>query len=282
MKGRLIFEWLKRKAPAMLSIAASGGVFGVAWLSSRAGRRSAEALKSAEAAKGEKLTKVETLKAAAPLYISTGVACAGTVGCIVGAHLLNRKQNAALAAALMAAGLKYDKYRQKVKGIFGDGADRVVSDSIEEDEKRASCGMPAGDVKMHFIISIEDLDIHFESTLEKVYLAEYLLNRLFCLRSYASVNDLVEIFGLDRVEGYDEFGWEAYIGEACYGYQWIDFYHNFDDDADGMPSCWIEFPFEPHPMDEEENDRYMQTELMPEKLGIGEKREVDASALERR
>lgn len=87
---------------------------------------------------------------------------------------------------------------------------------------------------------------YFESTLEDVAYAMYHFNRNFILKGSASLNDLLRMFTLEEVPYGEDYGWDQYIGEAEYGYKWVDF---VEDEVvlDGDLECvCIYLPFEAH------------------------------------
>ena len=84
-------------------------------------------------------------------------------------------------------------------------------------------------------------------TFKEVIEAEYHLNRNFVLRGYTDVDELHDFLGMNRLpfEKGKELGWSMYMGEAYYGYDWIDFYHKEMKGADGRQYFIIETPFPP-------------------------------------
>ena len=88
-------------------------------------------------------------------------------------------------------------------------------------------------------------------TMEQVARAEYCLNRNFVLRGYVTFNEFLHFLGLDDLsEKGEHIGWESYIGEAFYGYQWIDFDHIHRISDEGFRVCDIQMPFPPHSLDD--------------------------------
>lgn len=69
-----------------------------------------------------KLTFWESVKAAAPAYVKTGVAVVLTIACVVGSHVMSIRQMGDLAAAYNVAQMansKWEKYSDKVKEELG-------------------------------------------------------------------------------------------------------------------------------------------------------------------
>ncbi|MBR3390548.1 MAG: hypothetical protein IKG83_08565, partial [Prevotella sp.] len=47
------------------------------------------------------------------------------------------------------------------------------------------------------------------------------------LRGDASMNEFYRFLGLEETPDGDEYGWSQCVGFDVYGYQWIDFCHDF-------------------------------------------------------
>lgn len=143
--------------------------------------------------------------------------------------------SAAVTSALVLAS---DKRHRKIEaGLAG-----VVASAVKA---RNENNIPVDihkDEKIMFRESISEQC--FESTFEDVLDAEYNLNRLFVLRGYASIGDFWDLLGIRTGEDPDKIGWEAYIGEVHYGYQWVDFYHK-KIEIDGKIYYEINYPFPP-------------------------------------
>ncbi len=258
-----VIGFVRRHAPTILSWLAAGGVVGTACLSSRAGMKSAKILEDARKETGEEMTMLEKAKRIAPAYISTALVGGGTIACILGSDHMNRKRQAMLIGAYATVSKMLESYREKTKAIMGPKADETIVKAIEDEQRDISEDRPPWNEKQEFLLDFDDLHhaIRFEATMEEVLEAEYLVNRLLVLKYQATLNEFLKLLDLEPVEGGDDIGWDDYIGETTYGYRWIDFRNNQTIDEDGKLVCWIEMPFEPHPLDEKENDSWLDDKL---------------------
>ena len=199
-----------------------------------------------------KLTTRELIQLCWKDYLPTIGTGTASLICIFGANALNRKQQASLTSAYAALEQLYKEYRKKVVTLESPQLDRAVSEAIEHEQQDADDGNPPWDATQTFYV--EGYPRFFESTMEKVVIAEYRLNRNFRLREYATYEEFLTFLGIDVDEStpiqYPKgYGWDSYIGETEYGYQWIDFeniHHVLDD---GSCVCEIRFPFEPHSLE---------------------------------
>lgn len=92
-------NFLRGRAPTILTVVAALGVISTAVLTAKAVPKAAKRKAKAEEEKGEELTKLETAVAVAPAYIPTVLAGASTIVCLFGANVLNKRSQASIASA---------------------------------------------------------------------------------------------------------------------------------------------------------------------------------------
>ena len=117
-----------------------------------------------------------------------------------------------------------------------------------------------------FRIVFQGKSIQFEDTRANVIEAFYEANRYFHGRGSITFNEFLHFLGQDPVEEGNDRGWECYVGEAVYGYSWIDF---------GLKECidepWVTeiyMAVYPHFFDEDECN--MEIEEGCRKLSSGD------------
>ena len=188
-----------------------------------------------------------------PALLPPVLTAAGTIALIFVNDAQNREAQAALAGAYALMAKKLADYKAEVKDIFGEGADRLVEESIAQ--KRLAdndifAEERADDAKLWYDSFSERW---FWATDAEVSDAEYYANRIFCMQGCLTLNEFYALLPLDAVPCGDEIGWDQYVGEVCYGYTWIDFEHIDHNEADPNRSYKeLYFPFTPHPFFEEE------------------------------
>lgn len=234
---------LRKHSPTILTCLGAGGVIGTTILAVKATPKALALLEDAEMEKGEELTTLEKVVVAGPAYIPTAVAGAATIACIFGANVLNKRQQASIMSAYALLESSYKEYRDKVKDLYGDETDIHIKKEIAKER-------------------IEDLDIqteddsvlfyddysrqYFESTIEKVQEAIYLLNRELVIKDYAYLNEYYELLGIDSpVEGWDH-GWSKAGNLTRYWQEWIDFRLEKVDMEDGLECQIIFMAIEPY------------------------------------
>ena len=153
------------------------------------------------------LTPWETFTAAAP-YIWKPVACGVfTVGCIIGAQVLNIQRLTMLAGAYKLSETKLKEYEAKAKEILGEKKAGDLRDAVAKETR----GVPftentiitetgKGDV----IFFDKFSGRYFKSSVETVLQAESTLNN----------NDLYYELNLPNVKVGDIFGWQLYNGNS--------------------------------------------------------------------
>lgn len=242
----------KRNASVVLSVLASAGVVGTAILSARASPKVLDLIREEEEKKGEPLTKKEVAKVALVGYLPAIFLGMSSIGCIFGAQILNRQQQASMASAYALLDQSYKDYRRKVVNLYGVEADRRIIEAIAvEDSKTAHvyASYLGGDCDLHLdeaagepvLFYDEYSKRFFKATVEQVLNAEYHLNRNYILRGFALLNELYDFLGLEATEYGSVAEWEC----TDEGEYWIDFNHRKAELDDGTAFYILEIPFAP-------------------------------------
>jgi len=246
-------QWFKNNAPVFFSVASVLGVIMTAYFVAKAAPDAERDLMNAEDEKGGVLTTTEKIQIAAPHYFPAAVCCTATVAGILGAQILDRRRQASLISAYTALEQAFLAYRNKVIDLEGPEMDLAVRKAMALEHKQESDDDPPWDRVQTFYLEGYDRPIFFERTMDQVFKAEYHLNRNFALKGVVTWNEFLDFLGLplDEKNG-ERLGWEQYIGDAFYGYHWIDFDHHYQSQDDGLTVCVIDIPFEAHPLVEDE------------------------------
>lgn len=205
---RLVYN-LKRNSGTIAAVLAVAGVCYTAYRGVKDGMK----LERADISSKPTAEKVATvLSECYPTIISAAV----TSALILASDKKHRKIEAGLAATVASAVKTHNETN--------------IPEGIPNNEKIMFCESVSGQC--------------FESTFEDVLDAEYNLNRLFILRGYASIGDFWNLLEIKTGKDPDKLGWEAYIGEVHYGYQWVDFQHR-KKEINGKTYYEINYPFPP-------------------------------------
>lgn len=225
--------------PLLLTVAAGIGVLATGYLSARGSKKLSE--KNVEIPKDA--TIVEKAKVIAPSYIPAIAAGAVTIGCMVASHKMSAAQIAAASVACSAGAKKIQDHKDDISGFL----EKVGIKQKPEVQPLDMVPNEDGDTQFYDTIS----ECYFTSTMLEVLDAEYEFNRLFALKDYVTVNELMELFGIDPVPDGDTIGWDRYAGEEFFGYQWVDFEHQLEK-VDDVECYAIHYPFRPHYFDSDD------------------------------
>lgn len=211
---------LRKHSPTILTCLGAGGVIGTTILAVRATPKALVLLEEAEFDKGEELTNFEKVVVAGPAYIPAAVTGVATIACIFGANVLNKHQQASLMSAYALLETSYKEYRDKVKDLYGEETDTHIKKEIAK-ERIEDLDISTDD---NNILFYDDFSrTYFESTIEKVQEAIYLLNRELVVKDYAYLNEYYEFLGIESPkEGWDH-GWSKAGNLTRYWQEWIDF-----------------------------------------------------------
>lgn len=245
-------SFFSKNASTILTIVGGVGVVGTAVLAVTATPKALVLVEEARVEKGEELTTWETIKATAPVYIPAVAAGAGTLACIFGANVLNKRSQAVVMSAYALINETHNQYKNKLKELYGEEAHNKVVDAIMV-EKAEEVTVSNYNLTSYCDLSIVDGTSEprlfydefsnrvFETTVEQVMNAEYHINRNFVLKGYVTLNEFYEFLGLEPTEYGSTVGWS--VDDEMY---WIDFNHRktlLDDDT--LEVYIIEAPYGP-------------------------------------
>lgn len=245
-------QFWKDNSATILTGLGSVGVVVTSLLAIKATSKAIKIIEDSKEEKGEELTKSEIVKKVGKIYIPTVLSGAATIGCIVGANVLNKKKQASLMSAYALLDNSYKEYRNKLKELYGEETHQKIIDSIVAEK--------ADDISIHSECLCSNCDLaleerdgkpklfydeygkrYFESTIEQVISAEYHLNRNYILRGFSVLNEFYEFLGLELTKYGSVVGW-APLDDGMY---WIDFNHRKIKLKDGTECYIIEMPFAP-------------------------------------
>ena len=238
---------IRIKGKTMLVIAAGVGMLVTAYLTAKntpeAQKRKEEALQAKrEITQNEnaELTWFESTKAQIGAYIPAIISGAMALGSLLGSEVIN-------ADNMNKAKKAISEYKDMSEKLNGHGATKVVEKAVEQ-KKLDETNKKPWNVKEIFRIEFLGKRIEFESTRADAMEALYQTNRIFQLKEVVTFNEFLQFLGQDKVDGGDERGWEAYLGDSIYGYTWIDFGLKQSDEEPWITDIY--FSVQPHPFDE--------------------------------
>lgn len=240
MKGLMgkLETFLKKNGSTILSCLAAGGVIGTMALTVKATTKAYDAINKEERDRGVyyeydriaktyllkptgKLTKKEKLKIAAPHFITPGLFALGTIGCIFGANVLNKKAQASLISAYALLDESYKQYRENTNTLYGTDADRKIKLAMAEgayedgDLKTVNDSGQVVFVDNTTLLSFNATPLLIEKAIQEV-------NDKLQVKGQVFVYEWLEALGLPAVD--DDFvtGWsEGYLRGS--GYETLQF-----------------------------------------------------------
>lgn len=244
-------KFIKRNGATILTCIGGVGVVATTILAIKATPKAFVKMEKAEKEKGEDLTTFEKVKVAGPSYIPTVITGIGTLTCIFGANVLNKRQQAALVSAYTLVDSSYKEYKQKLKELYGEDAHQEIVDAIAAEKSKNVGVRTAGFIDQNKLFVdehcgetrlfyIECEQRFFEATLEQVISAEYHLNRNYSLCGYSVLNEFYDFLGLEPTDYGSEVGWCSY-DEFTF---WVEFNHR-KTDINGIECIVIEMPYGP-------------------------------------
>lgn len=158
----------------------------------------------------ENLTPIETIKVAWKPYVPSILLGLASTSCIIGATGINKRRNAALAAAYTMSERALVRYRNKVIDALGDKKEKEIQEKVAQDEVNDN------KVKDQQVIITSKGNTLFMDSLSGRYFRSDIdtikkkindLNRRLVFEQYISVNDLYYELGLKSTKNGSFMGW---------------------------------------------------------------------------
>ena len=233
--------FLKRNGSTILTVLGGAGVVATAVTAVKATPKAIKLIEVYEEQKGEDLTTLEKVRVAGPNYIPAILIGAGTIACIFGANVLNKRNQASLMSAYALIDNSYKEYKKKAAELYGEEAHKEVISSIAKD--KYTDDIRADDNKMLFYDEFSHR--YFESTIEDVIKAEYNTNRQLQCNGGVYLNEYYEFLGLEPSQVGTDLGWSSGILESNYCAERIEFDHEKVTLEDCLECCIITLRYEP-------------------------------------
>lgn len=144
------------------------------------------------------------------IYAPAAVSGVVTIACIVGAHSISMKRNAALAALYSISEKSLKEYKDKTKEIVGNSKAEKIEDELIKDKLSKN---PLG---KEYVIETGDGDTlcydvysgrYFKSDIEKIKQAINEFNQAMLYENSMSLNDFYGMLNLKHVRLGDNIGW---------------------------------------------------------------------------
>lgn len=241
-------DFLRRNSSTILTCVGAVGVVATTVMAVKATPKVLTLLEVAKEEKGEELTKFEVVKVAAPAYIPATISGVATIACIIGANVINKRQQATLMSAYALLDNSYKEYKKKVDELYGAEAGKQVREEIAKDKYTGDVTLRDDSKELFYDFYSRR---YFHSTKEAVMWAEYETNRALFVNSAVGLNEFYDFLGLEPMPEYDHIGWACGMMEESYWHPWIEFEHDeitLDDNDDGhcgLECTIINMPLEP-------------------------------------
>lgn len=209
---RQIGQFASKNSPALLTATAAVGVVSTAILAARGSTHATIDILNEEAARGESLSVKEQVELTWQYYIPAVGVGAATIACVVGAHTISSRKNAALVTAYTVTERAFADYKRETRKQVGEKRESDIHDAAID--RRLSERAPSGLVLIEGedVLCYETLtDRYFKSTPEKIRRAELKSNaRLVSGADFScSLNEFHTEIGLNPTALGDELGWNA-------------------------------------------------------------------------
>lgn len=191
----------------------------------------------------EPMSTIEKAVLLTPTYFPTILMGVATMGCIYGANYINHKNQAILTGAYSYLDSYHKKYREKVKELYGDGADEEVKEAIAREQYLQA---QLDELKPNMILCYDEFSgRYFEFDKNELVTISYEVNKMYSFLGEMSLNDFYEFMGLETTDFGETVGWCALKDWECTGSAWLDIRLELMDMPDDMDCYAIRFNTDP-------------------------------------
>lgn len=158
----------------------------------------------------EKLPVKETIKATWMCYLPSVISFGAGVACILGAHQIDSRRNAALAAAYQLSESAFREYKNKVIETIGEKQEKVIKSEVVKDKIKENPPAQASIIvtgKGKTRCYDPQIDRYFESDIETIRKIVNQLNYRMLTEHYISLNEFYYELGLRQTDTGDRLGW---------------------------------------------------------------------------
>lgn len=186
------------------------------------------------------LTTLEKVKLAWKPYIPAVITGVSTIVCIFGANYLNRRTQASLMSAYALLDSTYKEYREKTKELYPEDTTNFEHEIIRS---KFNPDMELDEDKELFY----DFQAmrYFQSTMEEVQNAEYVLNKKLAMDGFACLNDFYEILGEKPIPYGYQLGWSTITSDKSYGDNALKFDYDKAEIVEGLECNIITITYPP-------------------------------------
>lgn len=199
---------IKKNSPTILTTCGITGLVTTAYLTGRASYRAARYFSD----KDPYMSKRERVEHVWTFYIPAGISGALSVSCIIGAQRVGTRKTAAAQAAFAVSERVFSEYRDRVVEELGEGKEQKIRDEIAQNLVDRS-PQPSQEVLVTGPGNVLCLEAftgrYFTSDMETLRKAQNDINAQVVGHSYAYLDDLYFLIGLEPTSNSSGLGWDS-------------------------------------------------------------------------
>lgn len=212
MASRQLGRLAINHAPTTLTFSAIAGVGATALLTGRAAIKAKDISLEMHYTYDHEPTKKEIAKKTIPQFIPPVVMGAVTIACILGAHKLHLRNQAALAAAYTMVETKYRDYQNEVVREIGEKKESRIQDTIAQNkvnnDLKSENGLNVIRTRNGDILFMDSFSgRYFYSSYEAVDRAKIRVTQIAQSELCVSLNDFYQALEIPTTEGGAVLGW---------------------------------------------------------------------------
>lgn len=202
---------INRHSPTILTVLAGAGIIVTAYLSAKAGYKSAVEITTTELIEKRDLEPKEKLALVWKNYIpplSIGMA---TLACVISSNVISVKRQTALVGAYAVSERVISAYKEKmIEQLGSEKAEEAQAEIVKETAEATSTNGEFTDIPEHQSLFLDSLSgQYFVSDIHTVRKAMNDVNQKCIQEGYASMNYFYSLIGARRTQIGEVIGWNV-------------------------------------------------------------------------
>lgn len=205
-----IMRFIKLYQADICTCIGATGVIITAVLAAKASPKAIDILQDEQFKKNDKLNTFEKLKVVMPVYLPAIISGVVSIACILESNTTHKRRELELISACSIANAAYHRYRENVKKVKADLDADILENVVKERTTDATYHTSVSGTEEMYYEPFSDTC--FKADPHTVAVAEYLVNKKFMEKGYASLNDFLGYLGIPKSELGAAYGWTVETG----------------------------------------------------------------------
>lgn len=213
-----IKRFLQNNSPTILSVIAVGGLIGTTFSAIKETPKVNKLLEDLD----EDVEFIDKFTTLVKGYKFTLLFGGATTMCILGSDILSRAKYERLYSSYVCLANTLQQYRNKIKEVYGEDAEKKIIDDIRKDKKEVL------NTEDEILLYDPYTDKYMTSTMHDFDKVKYEANRYYAMYGILNLNEIYLLLGATKEDKGNELGWSDSLDRELCGYTWLDIWLEYE------------------------------------------------------